>query len=116
MGADKTALYVDGKEVASTTAITIRPSDVKPFLNNIGRSQFVADPLLNAFVNDVRIYNYAVTADDVKSIMDGGQPTAVRTVVDKPASADVYDLQGVRRSAVGKGVVISGGRKVLKKQ
>ena len=116
LGADKTALYVDGKEVASTTAVTIRPSDVKPFLNYIGRSQFVADPLLNAFVDDVRIYNYAVTASDVQTIMDGGQPTAVRPVVVNPASADVYDLQGVRRSAVGKGVVISGGRKVLKKQ
>ena len=116
LGADKTALYVDGKEVASTTAVTIRPSDVKPFLNYIGRSQFVADPLLNAFVDDVRIYNYAVTASDVQTIMDGGQPTAVRPVVANPASADVYDLQGVRRSAVGKGVVISGGRKVLKKQ
>jgi hypothetical protein len=117
IGADKTAIYVDGEQAATSSSITIRPSDVKPCMNYIGRSQFVADPLMNAFVDDVRIYNYAVTADDVKSIMAGGQPTAVQTTKSTPvADGKVYDLNGIRRTENSRGVVISGGRKVLKKQ
>ena len=38
LGKDKTAIYVDGVEAASSTGITIRPSDIRPVLNYIGRS------------------------------------------------------------------------------
>lgn len=117
IGADKTAIYVDGEQAATSSSITIRPSDVKPCMNYIGRSQFTADPLMNAFVDDVRIYNFAVTADDVKSIMGGRQPTALKAVVSTPAANEkVYGLNGVQRSENSRGVIITGGRKVLKKR
>ena len=73
IGSDKTVIYVDGEEATSSTAISIRPSDVRPVLNYIGRSQFTADPFLNAELDDVRIYNYALSADDVKTVMDGNE-------------------------------------------
>lgn len=117
IGADMAAIYVDGEQAAASSSVTIRPSDVKSCMNYIGRSQFVGDPLLNAFVDDVRIYNYAVTADDVKTIMAGGQPTTVLPLVTKAATGiKVYDLNGVQRTEHTRGVIISGGRKVLKKQ
>jgi hypothetical protein len=60
----KACLYVNGLQVAETDAITISPLDFKPALNYIGRSQF-SDPLLNAYIDDFRIYNHALPATEV---------------------------------------------------
>ena len=56
IGKNKTAIYVDGKEVASSTGITIRPTDIHPLLNYIGRSQFPSDPIFNGKIDDIRRY------------------------------------------------------------
>ena len=66
--ADKVTIYVNGTENASTTGITLRPSDIAPAMSYLGRSQFDADPAFKGMMSDVRIYNYALTASEVKSI------------------------------------------------
>jgi hypothetical protein len=115
IGSDKTAIYVDGQEVASGTDVTIRPSDVRPVLNYLGRSQSNSDPFLSADLSDVRIYNYAVSADDVKAIMDGETPTGVEPAAGPAAQpAPVYGLDGVRRDAPRRGVNIIDGKKVMR--
>lgn len=63
---DKSArVYVDGVSVAETNSITIKPSDIKPALNLIGDSQFSDDPLFDGRIDDLRIYNYALSADEI---------------------------------------------------
>jgi hypothetical protein len=114
MGKDKTAIYVDGVEVGSSTGITIRPADIRPVLNYLGRSQFTSDPFMTADLDDVRIYNYAVSEDDVKTIMNGGELTAVESPAAQSASATVYGLDGVKRTAPQKGVNIIDGKKVVR--
>ena len=115
MAKDKTAIYVDGEEVASSTGITIRPSDIGTVLNYLGRSQSLSDALLSADLDDVRIYNYAVSAEDVKTIMDGGQVTAIDAPSTFPLQpSSVYGLDGVKRSAPQKGLNIVDGKKVVK--
>lgn len=114
IGKDKTVIYVDGKEAGSSTGITIRPSDVHPVLNYLGRSQFASDPFLNANLSDVRIYNYAVSADDVQTIMNGGTLTTVKTLKDKSMEPTVYGLDGVRRASPKKGLNIIDGKKVVR--
>ena len=68
IGADKVTIYINGTENASSTDITLRPSDIAPAMNYLGRSQFDADPAFKGMMSDVRIYNYALTATEVKSI------------------------------------------------
>lgn len=61
---DGVKLYVNGVLAAESSAISIRPSDFRPVLNYIGRSQF-ADPLFNGLIDDFRIYNTALRADQI---------------------------------------------------
>ena len=68
IGANEVAIYINGVKNASTTGITLRPSDVAPAISYLGRSQFVADPAFNGMMSDVRLYNYALSADEVKNI------------------------------------------------
>ena len=68
IGANEVAIYINGAKNASTTSITLRPSDVAPAMNYLGRSQFDADPAFKGLMSDVRLYNYALSADEVKNI------------------------------------------------
>jgi hypothetical protein len=54
--------------VAATSGITIRPGDFKPAFNYIGRSQFASDPMFSGYVDDFRIYNYALSGQEIKSL------------------------------------------------
>lgn len=84
IGANEVAIYIDGVKNASTTSITLRPSDIVPAISYLGRSQFVADPAFKGMMSDVRLYNYALSADEVKNIsseivsVDGLDITAER--------------------------------------
>jgi hypothetical protein len=104
IGGGKAVVYVDGQEVGSRSGITIRPSDIRPVLNYIGRGQLSTSPFLAADIDDVRIYNYAVTADEVKTIMDGGDPSGIdMPVADSDAHSAYYGIDGIRRSAPQRG-------------
>lgn len=71
LGEDGVRLYQDGEPAGSSDAITIRPSDFRPVMNYIGRSQFTADPMFKGCIDDFRIYNYALTAGQIKDLYDG---------------------------------------------
>ena len=68
IGANEVAVYINGTKNASSSSITLRPSDIAPAMSYLGRSQFDADPAFKGMMSDVRIYNYALTASEVKSI------------------------------------------------
>jgi hypothetical protein len=114
IGKDKTTIYIDGEEAASSTSITIRPSDIRPVLNYLGRSQFNSDPYLSAYFDDVRVCNFAATADEVKQMMEG-QLSGIQVPSAETAAPVVYGVDGVRRSAVRSGLNIVDGRKVVVK-
>lgn len=115
MGKDKTAIYVDGTEVASTTGITIKPSDIRPVLNYLGRSQYTADPNISANYDDVRIFNYALSADEVKAVKDGTY-TNIQSVENSDAvSKPIYTIDGKRVDRPQQGINIIDSRKILMK-
>lgn len=112
-------LYVNGEKVAEGTP-NIVPSDFNPVFNYIGRSQFASDPMFRGSVSDVRVYNFAADAEEVRVIYQGDEPTSVRIVGTVPdAAAEVltdapaYDLSGRRASRTQKGIVITNGKKYL---
>lgn len=69
-GKVKAVLYIDGEVVAQSEELTILPSDIAPSLCYIGRSMFKNDPMLKGRLDDFRIYNTALTAEQVKGIME----------------------------------------------
>lgn len=114
LGKDKTTIYVDGSEVASSTGINIRPSDIHPILNYLGRSQFNTDPNFVGYLDDVRVYNYAVNADEVQTIMSD-QPTGIEESLEKDTEipSSVFGLDGVRRKSPRPGFNIINKKKVI---
>lgn len=81
IGNGTATLYVDGKSVASKS-MTIKPSDIAASLCYLGRSMYEADPLFNGYLDDVRIYNYALSADEVASVKDEDGERNAPSIVD----------------------------------
>ncbi|ALS97565.1 family 43 glycosylhydrolase [Lacimicrobium alkaliphilum] len=72
--ADNTAtLYVDGEAVASNDSIVNNPMDILSADNQIGQSQFTGDPAFNGLLDDFRIYNYALSSEEVAEVCGGCQ-------------------------------------------
>ena len=76
LGAGDARLYVNGAQVAASTAITIRPGDFKPVLNYLGKSQW-PDPLFDGRLDDFRIYNHALSDTDIAALVAGPLPAPV---------------------------------------
>jgi hypothetical protein len=62
-------LYVNGAKVGTNPSMTLRPADLGSTPNNyIGRSQFTQDPYLDGNIDDFRVYNRALSADEIKTL------------------------------------------------
>ncbi|MBR1520011.1 MAG: RICIN domain-containing protein [Bacteroidaceae bacterium] len=123
-------LYLDGENIAETDEFTIKPSDIAPSLCFVGRSMFTADPLLSARIDDFRVYNYALSAEEVAGVMeDNGEvskdikdsytevvSTGIESIRPAKSAEDGkwYDLSGRRANASDKGILIQNGKKILK--
>ncbi len=113
---EEACIYVDGELLASTTDITIRPTDFAPALCYVGRSQFSADPYFKGYLDDMRFYNYALSSEEISQLVSGEttEPTepevevavkslnAASTVV----PTEYYSVGGARLVAPQKGVTI----------
>lgn len=60
-------LYVNGVLATSSASVTIRPNDFKPFMNYLGRSQSTY-PLFSGMMDDFRLYNYALSAQEIAQL------------------------------------------------
>ena len=126
-GKVEATLYIDGNEAATSTDFSIKPSDIRPSLCYIGRSMSNSDPMLNARVDDFRMYNYALTAEQVANIMaDKGEqaaeldsdPTAITTTpTDSKGTSHtgIYDLNGRKVNTAANGIYIKEGKKIIKR-
>ena len=62
-------MWVNGAPVGTNTNFTLRPADLGATTNNwIGRSQFSADPGLNASIDDFNIFSRALSADEIMAL------------------------------------------------
>ena len=111
MAAGLTTIYVDGEPVAQTSAITISPADVAPVLNFLGRSQFAADPYFTGYLDDVRLYNYSLSADEVVAAMSDTSNGVVTPLSATVNPTPVYSADGIQRPHSSTGLSVSSGRK-----
>ena len=86
-------LYNDGEAIASSQAFTLKPSDIAASLCYVGRSQFDADPLFKGYIDDMRIYNYALSAEEIQKVMadtgDVSQYLDTSILGDEPTEAPI---------------------------
>jgi autotransporter-associated beta strand protein len=86
-------LYLDGVQIGQDT-ITITPSQLGTLNTTyIGKSQW-SDPYLNGWVDDFRIYNGALSAEQITALVAGYpvQPPRPTNVVATVVSANQIDL------------------------
>jgi Alpha-L-arabinofuranosidase B, catalytic/Alpha-L-arabinofuranosidase B (ABFB) domain/Concanavalin A-like lectin/glucanases superfamily/Lamin Tail Domain/NPCBM-associated, NEW3 domain of alpha-galactosidase len=95
-------MWLNGVPVATNPNMTIRPADLGDTNHNwIGRSQFSADPYLNAAVDDFQIYDHALSAADIAALASG-QPGAGNVAsykFDEDSGETALDSSGNGRNA-----------------
>lgn len=114
MGKDKVTIYIDGEEAGSSTGITIRPSDIHPVLNYVGRSQFYSDQFFKGLIDDMRIYNYALSQDEVKAVMSDVINAIDLQKTDDVTPSSIYGIDGRRYASPKRGLNIIDGKKVIR--
>ena len=65
LSGDTARMYVNGELEATNAAFTLNPIQVDMAVNYIADSQYVADPYFNGLIDDLKIYNYARTTEQV---------------------------------------------------
>jgi hypothetical protein len=72
LGPSGGTLYFDGAPVGTNSTMTLRPADLGRTVNNyIGRSQFSDDPYLDGDIDEFRIYNRALSPDEIQALANG---------------------------------------------
>ncbi len=95
-------LYVNGTPVGTNTNMTLHPSDLGATNQNwIGRSQYAADPYLNATVDDFQIYDHALSAAEIAVLASGqaGAGNVASYKFDEDSGATALDSSGNGRNA-----------------
>lgn len=86
-------LYYDGEELARNDNAPLSPSDLGETTNNwLGRSHDEDDSYYLGFMDDFRIYNYALTQAEINKVMEG-DPLLARNP--KPADGSTPDVEHV---------------------
>ena len=95
-------MWLNGVPVATNPNMTIRPADLGATNQNwIGRSQFSADPYLNASVDDFQIYDHALSAADIATLASGqaGAGNVASYKFDENSGESTPDSSGNGRNA-----------------
>lgn len=77
-------LYVNGTEVGRNNSMTFKPSDLGYTSQNwFGKSQFAADPNLNAVIDDMTIFSRALNSTEISDLMSGSFNSQTQAVNQK---------------------------------
>ncbi|MGE7056443.1 LamG-like jellyroll fold domain-containing protein, partial [Paenibacillus glucanolyticus] len=67
---DTGKLYVNGQVVASGDHMKLNPNELLATEVYLGKSRFAADPYFNGSLDEVRIYNKALTVEEIKKLAE----------------------------------------------
>ncbi len=101
-------VYINGTQKGSSTTFTTRPRDFKPIFNYVGRSQFRDDPMFNGYIDDLRIYNTALSAETISSI--ASQTDDIKDIEHLPFFDSAQQYVNIEHSSDA--VYDLGGRKI----
>jgi len=83
-------IYVGGVLKATNPSMSLNPSDFNPTINYIGKSQW-PDPLLNGRIDDFRIYNFALSGDDIATLAVGNENNPPSFINDPFSNVDAIE-------------------------
>ncbi|MCH5185777.1 MAG: S-layer homology domain-containing protein, partial [Oscillospiraceae bacterium] len=91
---DTLTLYLNGESVGTAVCTKNMAEVYSGTANYIGKSQYAADALYNGLIDEMVIYNYAITADEIKTLMGTeaaptNEPTSTPTSVPTDAPTSV---------------------------
>lgn len=93
LSTDTCTLYVDGIEVANSMAITINPSDIGTTVaNRLGCSHNGAS-CLNGAIDDLRIYNKALDAEQIDELVNGYIPEITNALEVSDTARQAFNFQ-----------------------
>ena len=93
LDADKSihSLYLDGELIAEKTNARYTPSSLgKTTQNWLGRSQYSADGYFDGRLDDFRIYNRVLTAEQVKDLYNDNPPTFTQAFDPNPKDGAIH--------------------------
>jgi hypothetical protein len=65
-------LYVNGQQVGANSSMTLHPADLGSTPNNFfGRSQYASDPYLDGSLDEIRVYDRALTPAQISALAAG---------------------------------------------
>ncbi|RYD68344.1 MAG: hypothetical protein EOP83_00970 [Verrucomicrobiaceae bacterium] len=73
LGGGTGRLYVNGV-LADTEAIAIKPSDIKPTTNYLGRSMYAADPYFNGRIDEFNVFHRVLSSTEINTLRNGNAP------------------------------------------
>jgi len=62
---DTARMYYNGELVGTNDAFTFHPYDIDMQVNYVGDSQYGADPYFDGLIDDLKIYNYALSTEQI---------------------------------------------------
>ena len=69
IGQNATTIYIDGEAKGVAASATARLSDISPVCNYIGCGPDNSTPLMNGYVDDLRIYNYELSTAEISELI-----------------------------------------------
>lgn len=99
--ANTTRLFINGTQVATSTAINITPAAIGAMTQNyLGKSQYTADPMFRGSIDEFRIYNRALSAAEITAGMTATQTIsapqlALRTIGDSDFTMQATTSSGL---------------------
>ena len=83
---DSSALtyYLDGEKLFASQKITLKPSDFNFILNYVGRGQDKETPFFSGKIDDLRVYNYALSDAEAAQLAEN-RPDALEETADDDA-------------------------------
>jgi hypothetical protein len=85
-------LYTNGVLVASSANFTNAPASFNPALNFLGHSQYPADPFFNGRLDELFIYNYALSGVEIARLMNNLPPATDPTSLLTTISNNTFGL------------------------
>lgn len=114
LGGGSGRIFINGAEKASAP-VTIKPKDIKPELNYIGKSQFAADPLFSGKLDELVIYNRALDAQEINRLYEGNvtwrDDSLLELLLAEAAALEPGDYTESTRSALQ--IAVSAGQERL---
>jgi len=91
----KGVMYLNGSPIATNASLTIRPWQTLPQNNNLGKSQWAADPLFAGEISSFRIFGRALSPSEIASLAYAHPALAHRYSFNPNTTPAVWDSIGM---------------------